>query len=77
MIVGVGVETPDGVFTCRAMVLMCTVDLQARAMLCNMKALGGEFSCCTCEDEGDNTVEDTPLHHVWPYTNNCTIRTKE
>ena len=42
-----------------------------------MKTFNGKYSCCTCEDPGDNTLGRTRLHRVWPYTDNCTIRTPE
>ena len=74
---GIEVETPDGLFISRGMLLITTVDLPARAMLCNMKQFSGAHACSTCEDPGDNTLGKTPLHRVWPFTAACKIRTPE
>jgi len=74
---GIEVETPDGLFISRGMLLITTVYLPARAMLCNMKQFSGAHACSTCEDPGDNTLGKTPLHRVWPFTAACKIRTPE
>ena len=75
--IGIKVETPDGFFISRGMLLLTTVDLPARAILCNMKQHSGAHACCTCEDLGDNTLGKTRLHRVWPFTASCKIRTPE
>lgn len=72
--VGVTVTTPDGVKTCRAIISVCTVDLPARALVCNMKAFNGAYSCVTCLDEGDNTIGASPMVRYWPYNASCQVR---
>ena len=75
--IGIKVETLDGVFISRGMLLLTTVDLPAKAILCNMKQHSGAHACSTCEDLGDNTLGKTQLHRVWPFTASCKIRTPE
>ena len=59
---------------CRGMLLTCTVDLPARAAVCNMKGFNGAHSCTTCLDSGDNTVGSTRMHRYWPFNPNCEVR---
>ena len=73
--IGVKVTTPDGDFTCKTMIALCTADLPAKASLCNMKAFNGEHACPTCDDPGDNTRGSSPLHRLWLFTANMQIRT--
>ena len=56
------------------MLLTCTVDLPARAAVCNMKGFNGAQSCTTCLDSGDNTVGSTRMHRYWPFNPNCEVR---
>ena len=42
-----------------------------------MKQFSGGHACCTCLDEGDNTLGSSPMHRVWPYTHNNSIRLEE
>lgn len=71
---GLEVVTPDGVYRSKGMLLLFTADLPARAAVMNMKNFNGEYACSTCEDKGDNTRGNTPLHQVWPFTDVCTTR---
>ena len=71
---GIQVCTPKGLYTCREMLLACSVDLPTRALVTNMNHFNGPYSCCTCEDKGDNTVGSTLLHRVWPYSSSNVVR---
>ena len=57
--------------------LICSVDLPARALVCSMKSFNGAFSCPTCLDSGDNRVGASHMHRYWPYNPTCEIRTLE
>lgn len=50
---GFQVETPAGTLTCKSAMLMCTLDLPARAIDTNMK-FNGHFSCSWCAIKGEN-----------------------
>ena len=76
-LIEVKVSTPDGVHICRGMLLTCSVDLPARALVCSMKNYNGAYSCPTCLDSGDNTVGASPMHRYWPFNSSCEIRTLE
>ena len=46
-------KTPDGGnHTVKERLLMCSVDLPARALVLNMKQFNGRYGCCYCEDKG-------------------------
>ena len=49
----------------RAILLQCSVDLPARAVVMNMKQFNGEFGCLYCEAEG-RTPPGDHLHRYWP-----------
>ena len=70
-------STPDGPHWCRAMLLLCLLDLPARALVSNMEAYNGESSCCTCYDKGDNTVGASAGVRYWPYHSSCILRTAD
>ena len=72
--VGISVKTPEGVMTSRVRLLMCSVDLIARAPILNMKQFNGKYGCCYCEDEGQ-PLPTTHLHRTWPYCASSTHRT--
>lgn len=72
---GITVGTPDGEYLCQGMILTCTLDLPAKAAVCNMKGFNGAHSCATCLDSGDNTVGESHLHRYWPFNSHCEIRT--
>ena len=71
---GIQVCTPKGLYTCKAMLLACSVDLPAQALVTNMNHFNGDYSCCTCEDKENNTAGLTPLHRVWLYTSSNVVR---
>ena len=72
------VHTPDGEHRCRGMILTCTVDLPARAAVCNMKGFNGSYSCATRLDSGDNTIGESRMHacmhRYWLFNLSCEIR---
>ena len=49
---GFMVETDLGPVRCKAMLLLSTDDLPARALLTNMKNCNGKSSCSTCHQKG-------------------------
>ena len=58
--------SPDGPITAHAMLLACSVDLPARAIVLNMKQYNGKYACCFCEDPGV-ARQSSHLHRNWPY----------
>lgn len=56
------------------MLLLCSTDLPARALVANMKAYNGKYSCTSCEDSGEEG--SNPLHRVWPFNAESTTRSK-
>ena len=75
--VRIEIITPHGPSKCKAVVLVYTADLPARAMIANMKQFSGSYACTTCTDEGKNTWSSNSLHRVWPYGTSATVRTVE
>ena len=71
---GITVNTPSGKMVSKARLLMCAVDLPARASVLNMKQFNGKWGCLYCEDEG---VPRPTCHLVrnWPYSTTSTPRT--
>ena len=70
--VGINVTTSMGLtVTCKAMLLLCSADLPARALISNMKQYNGFHACSICTDPGSHTT-----HHTWPYTDANTLRTQ-
>lgn len=69
-------KTPDGEMVCKVRLLMCSVDLVARAPVLNMKQFNGKYGCCYCEDEG-HPLPTTHLHRTWPYSDSSTPRTHQ
>ena len=57
-----------------ATLLLSTEDLQAKALVTNMKQYSGESGCSTCFDTGE-TVRENNLHRIWPYNPNMKYRT--
>lgn len=49
----------------RAILLSCSADLPARAMLLNMKQWNGRHGCLYCNHEGV-TLGTDHLHRYWP-----------
>lgn len=69
-------KTDDGELTVRARLLMCSVDLPARAVVLNMKQFNGEYGCCYCEDAGV-ARSSSHLHRNWPLVTTSTPRTHQ
>ena len=59
MTVGISVKTPEGLMTSRVQLLMCSVDLVARALILNMKQFNAKHGCCYCENEGQPLPQHT------------------
>ena len=62
--VGVEIACPLGRKLAKAILLLCTVNLPARALVLNMKHFNGICGCPYCEDTGQT---GPPLHHFWPF----------
>ena len=62
---GIAVNTPDGVLQARAALLLCSMDLPARAYVINMKKYNGRCSCLFCYHPGV-TAPTNHLHRFWP-----------
>ena len=74
--IGVQVVSPDGVtHNSRAMLLLSSCDLPAKALVSNMKAYNGKYGCATCKDMGAGS--SNPLHRIWPFCEVIVIRTKQ
>ena len=69
-------DTPSGAMVARAILLCCSVDLPARAMITNMKQFNGKHGCLYCEDEG-TVIGSDHLHRYWPQKTSCTSRTHQ
>ena len=67
IVVGFEVETPDGPMVAKARLLMCSVDLLAKAIVFNTKQFNGKHGCTYCEEEGI-TRSTSHLHRNWPYS---------
>ena len=57
---------PAKEITSKARLLMCPVDLLARASMLNMKQYNGKYGCSQCEDEGQPR-SSSHLVRNWPY----------
>lgn len=68
------IRTPAGVITAHARLLLCTVDLPAKAIILNMKQFNGMHGCSYCEDEGTPRASNH-LHRNWLYSTTSTQRT--
>lgn len=62
---GLVISTPDGKQTLLCVLLMCAVDLPARAIVLNMKQYNGMYGCSFCYDTGKTKI-GSPLHRFWP-----------
>ena len=69
-------DTPSGAMVARAILLCCSVDLPARAMITNMKQFNRKHGCLYCEDEG-TVIGSDHLHRYWPQKTSCTPRTHQ
>ena len=74
---GIEVNTPDGIMTARAVLLLVCVDLPAQAKLLNMKQYNGVYGCHVCEDKGVPR-HGCPIARDWPcVTPRSALRTHE
>lgn len=64
--IGVEIQTATGTVCARAMLLIASFDLPARALVMNMKQFNGKNACLYCEQEG-TTEHGRSLHRWWPY----------
>lgn len=71
MCTGFEVVTPQGPMIVKAHLLLCSVDLPAKAIVLNCKQFNGEYGCSYCEDEGVPRAT-THLHRNWPYSS-CSV----
>ena len=76
--IGVSVECegrPE--LVCKAVFLMASCDLPARAAILNQKQFNGEQACCYCEDAG-RPRDGLPQVRDWPYTkeSDCVLRSR-
>ena len=74
ILLGISVTTTSGEEREYATLLLATEDLQAKALVTNMKQYNGESDCSTCFDTGE-TVKANNLHRIWPYNPNMKYRT--
>lgn len=58
-----------------AILLLCSVDLPARAIVTNMKQWNGLHGCLYCEDQGVILGTDH-LHRFWPQQNSSILRSR-
>ena len=66
-------SSPVEEITCKARLLMCSVDL-ARASVLNINQFNGKYGCSQCEDEG----QPRPSSHLvrnCPYSSTSVMRT--
>lgn len=68
------VTTTAGETTVHATLLLPTEDLQAKALVTNMKQFNGENGCSTCLDTGKIRGRNS-LHRTWPYNRQLKYRT--
>ena len=59
------------------MLLLCSADMPARAIIANMKLFNGKHGCSTCEDPGDNKSGSSSLNRLWPFQEVNVVRTKQ
>ncbi len=73
-ILGIVVNTPNGIELCQAMMLCSCLDLPAKATVMNMKQWNGVNGCSVCLDKGDNSTGSKNARY-WPYNRGNTWRT--
>ena len=75
---GIEIETDSKTFNCRAMLIVATMDLQARSAVLNMTRHNGEYSCVYCMDQGKVVSSGKGHCRVFPYEGNpLVLRTSE
>lgn len=56
------------VFLCKCILLSCTCDLPARALVYNCNQFNGEYSCWFCLQRGETYKHETGgISHIYPY----------
>ena len=73
---GITIKTPCGEMTSKARLLLCSVDLPARASMLNMKLYNGKHACAYCEFEGVPRAS-SHMHRNWPYETSSQRRTHD
>ena len=71
---GSEVQSSAGPVLAKARLLMCSLNLPAKAMVLNMKQFSGEYWCTYCEDRGEKR-STSHLHSNWPYSTSSIART--
>lgn len=71
---GVEVNTPFGERRVHAMLMVCSLDLPAKAALLNMKQYNGANGCSVCDAPG-KTFPGCHLHRFWPFDQEGALRT--
>ena len=75
---GIEIEIDCNTFTCKAMLVVATMDLQARSAVLNMTQHNGEYSCVYCMDQGQVVKSGKGHCRVFPYKDNhSTLRTSD
>ena len=73
-----GIQEP---FNMKVLVICCSCDLPARAMIQNFIQFNGFYGCCSCEQPGKTVQTANGGHvHTFPYVKNSPkepARTKE
>ena len=59
---------------CQAILLLCSTDLPARALVSN-KAYNGTYGCSICTDSGEKG--SCAGHRIWPFNTTNTIGSRE
>lgn len=68
-------DTPAGAMVARVALLLCSVDLPARALITHMKQWNGINGCLYCENDGV-TIGSDHLHRYWPYQPSSRLRSR-
>ena len=74
-VIGIVVDTPSGAMFARVALLLCSVDLPARALVTNMKQWNGVNKCLYCEHDGV-TIGSDHLHRYRPYQPSSSLRSR-
>ena len=64
---GVELNIHDNSVTCKAMLIVLTMDLQARAYVLNMTQHNGEYGCIFCEHPGEMVKKGKGQVRCYPY----------
>ena len=74
LFIGVQLNTALGERRVHAMLMVCSLDLPAKAALLNMKQFNGASSCSVCDAPGQ-TFRGSHLHRFWPFNQEGVFRT--